>query len=185
MCRNLIPSACCLAGILVAAGAARADVVLRGPFGRQIVIPTPVDVQVGPGVYVGPGPTRPVPPPAKVVNGPDVVSTPMPLVRLQAGDEVLPQPRSLTPGPAVLPPAAVAPIPLRDFARTFQPAPGNYEVLFVHPGNHKPVAVAFSLPPGQPRVSCGPRALTFDYGRCEVEIRFKIGGKVVVTTTTR
>src|SRR5580700_8359868 len=76
----------------------------------------------------------------------------------------------LEPPPLVLPaptPTLVpcpTPIAVCDFARSFRPAPGTYEVLFVHPTKGCPVRVYFTLPPGCPRVCCHNRDLTFDYG---------------------
>ena len=63
----------------------------------------------------------------------------------------------------------------------FKPAPGAYEVTFLHSRTKQPVTVAFELPPGNPEVSFVGHSLLFDYGRHEVEIRFQVGGKVKVT----
>jgi hypothetical protein len=101
----------------------------------------------------------------------------------------VPAPVELPPGlipvpPTPLPPpspAVVRPIPHREFAAAFQPAPGNYEVVFLHPGSKCAVPVAFTLPPGCPKVKVYPREIVYDYGKYEVEIRFKICGKVAVT----
>jgi hypothetical protein len=68
----------------------------------------------------------------------------------------------------------------QDFAKTFQPQAGAYQVVFVHPRSGQPVTASFVLPPGNPRVYYVPTSLIFDYGRQEVEIRFQIGGKVRV-----
>jgi len=85
---------------------------------------------------------------------------------------VLPPP---TPAPAV-----VHPIPHGVFASTFKPAPGTYAVVFLHPGSKCAVPVTFTLPPGCPKVEVRAREVVFDYGKREVEIRFKICGKVAV-----
>ena len=82
--------------------------------------------------------------------------------------------------PVPVQPAYVAAVSPADFARTFQPRPGAYQVTFVHPRTNQPVTVAFELPPGNPRVSFVANSLLFDYGRHEVEIRFQIGGHVKV-----
>src|SRR5262245_27841466 len=85
--------------------------------------------------------------------------------------------------PAVVLPA---PTPVRppthaEFARSFQPLPGRYEVVLLHPFTHCPVQVCFTLPPGCPKkVRVERRELEFDYGRREVEIRFYRDGGVRV-----
>jgi hypothetical protein len=70
---------------------------------------------------------------------------------------------------------------LAEFATTFQPKPGNYEVELLHPGTGQPVKVAFTLPDGTPsKVHLRRRALVFDYGRRSVGIHFLLGGRVRV-----
>ena len=172
-------------GLAIGAAPAAADVIIRGPFGRMIVVAAPVDVQLGSGT------TKSVPAPAVSRTGPTtpeppIVSTSRPVVRPEMEVDTLPLPQVLPPvkGSVSLstpPPAAAAPIPPRDFAKIIKPAPGRYEVLFQHPVNKQSVNVGFELPPGTPRVSYCCNSLVFDYGRHEVEIRFKLGGKVVVT----
>lgn len=98
-------------------------------------------------------------------------------VSLPAGQPpeiVLPAPAPLT--------AIPAPVPTIDeFARTFIPIAGTYEVVLIHPVKKCPVQVCFTLPPGCPKVRTGKFRLEFDYGRHSVVIRFKlIGGKYVV-----
>lgn len=106
-------------------------------------------------------------------------------------DPTLPPPR-LIPGPmprADVPPVLVPPAPVvlramthQEFAACFKPTPGCHEALLIHPGSGCPVLVRFTLPPGCPRVCVSRRELTFDYGGCkEVEIRFKLFGKVSVS----
>ncbi|MGE3803122.1 MAG: hypothetical protein AB7K24_00460 [Gemmataceae bacterium] len=90
---------------------------------------------------------------------------------------VLPAPTPLAaPAPIVMtgPIVLDKPISHYDFARMFQPAPGNYEICFIHPVKCCPVKVCFCLPPGCPKVCVGKRSLCFDYGNCEVTIQFKI-----------
>ena len=85
--------------------------------------------------------------------------------------------------PQAPPPSIVLPVkPLthQEFAKIFQPLPGNYQVVLIHPGSRQPVQVSFTLPPGNPRVRVHHRDLVFDYGRHEVEIRFALHGKVRV-----
>jgi hypothetical protein len=161
MTRPLNVWAFTLGSVAVLATAAQADVVIRGPFGGQIVVTSPDDVRVGPGgVVVVPAPVMP---------------TPTPVVRPQA--DPLPPPKVAMPA---IQPAPITPVSPQDFVKTFQPVPGIYDVLFVHPRTNQPVKVAFELPPGNPRVSYFAHSLVFDYGRHEVEIRFQLGGKVKV-----
>jgi len=90
-----------------------------------------------------------------------------------------------TPAPAVPttpPPTAVRPLTLEEFAATFKPEAGTYEVLFVHPVSKKPVTVTFTLPPGCTRVRCDKREIEFDYGNKEIRLRFRLFGKVAVIT---
>jgi hypothetical protein len=63
---------------------------------------------------------------------------------------------------------------LTEFAATFQPQPGKYEVVLQHPITCTPVKVCFTLPPGCPRkVSVHRRSLDFVYGGLQdVIIRF-------------
>jgi hypothetical protein len=100
------------------------------------------------------------------------------------------------PAPLVVPPAAPAPLPpavlpgppaapaltLKEFAASFRPAPGNYEVTLLHTRTGCPVTVCFTLPPGCPRkVKLHRHELEFDYGKHEVSIRFQLGGRVKVS----
>jgi hypothetical protein len=117
------------------------------------------------------------------------VSAPFVHVRVPSKKSVIPQPAE--PGVEMLhpprpadgspvAPAAVA-ISHADFARGFTPAAGNYEVDLIHPYTCCPVRVCFTLPPGCPKkVRVHRGELEFDYGRTEVEIRFKKDGRVKV-----
>jgi hypothetical protein len=71
----------------------------------------------------------------------------------------------------------------REFADTFKPAPGTYDVVLLHPVTNKPVQVTFTLPPGVVyNVRTFPRQINFDYGhRRDVTIRFLADGRVRVT----
>jgi hypothetical protein len=94
----------------------------------------------------------------------------------------LPSPTPL-PAPAPLPvPAAPATLTLKEFAQGFQPIPGTHSVMFVHPFSKKCVPVTFTLPPGCPKIKTGCRSITFDYGKHEVEIIFRIFNRVDVRT---
>jgi hypothetical protein len=195
MRRILVTSALALGGWASCAATGEADVIIRGPFGGTIVVASPADVRVGPGVVVGsPVPrTAVMPVSGKATSAePPIVSTSRPVVRPDLEGDVLPPPKVLKTGmtnvqPGIvvnpLPQPVIAPIVPRDFAKTFRPGPepAKYEVLFLHPVSRQPVSVCFDLPPGCPRVSYCCNRLVFDYGRHEVEIRFKLGGRVVVT----
>lgn len=61
-----------------------------------------------------------------------------------------------------------------------QPLPGPYKVCLIHPKSCKPVEVCFTLPCGCPKIRTNRHVLEFDYGKCEVEIRFRHSGKVDV-----
>jgi hypothetical protein len=69
----------------------------------------------------------------------------------------------------------------REFAASFRPQPGNYEVMLLHPYTRCPVKVCFTLPPGcLKEVEVDRNELQFDYGKFEVEVRFKRSGRVEV-----
>jgi hypothetical protein len=138
------------------------------------------------GLFLGDVRSSAQPLPAGAGKGqPPIVSVPAPVIRPVPDGEALPPPKTLTPAPLPTAPTVAVMAP-RDFAKMFVPGPGNYEVIFLHPCSKKPVLVPFTLPPGQPKISYCCNSLLFDYGRCgEVEIRFKLGGKVVVTTIAR
>ncbi|HEY7315821.1 MAG TPA: hypothetical protein VH643_41210 [Gemmataceae bacterium] len=98
-----------------------------------------------------------------------------------APDGALPPPQVLPspPPPAVIP---VQPLTLSQFAASFQPLPGKYEVLLVHPKTGCPVKVCFTLPPGCLRgMRVTGHKIVFDY-KCQhdVVIRFLHFGKVWV-----
>jgi hypothetical protein len=93
-------------------------------------------------------------------------------------------PADLPPPAVVAPPVAipVRPLTLGEFAASFKPLPGKYEVLLVHPKTGCPVKVCFTLPPGCVRcVRANGHKIVFDY-KCQhdVVIRFLHGGKVWV-----
>jgi hypothetical protein len=98
-----------------------------------------------------------------------------------------PPPKPVEPAPIELKlaPSAACPTPITlcDFCHGFKPAPGKYEVLFLHPVKCCPVWVCFDLPAGcgPPKVCCSKREIVFDYGCKAVVIRFKLlCGKVAV-----
>ncbi len=184
-----------LAGLLGLTASAQASVVVQTP---------PIRVVVGPLVPCGlsfhcrlPLLLRccRIPPAVVVAVQPPVVAPPPPAVVPQPQPPAvvapMPQPAPIVPGPIVPgnvvpapPPVVLTPAPPmthQEFARIFKPAPGNYEVVLIHPGSKRPVNVCFTLPPGCPRVRVRHRELVFDYGHHhEVCIRFALGGRVRV-----
>jgi hypothetical protein len=87
--------------------------------------------------------------------------------------------------PPATPPVAPAPAALSvaEFARVFQPLPGNYEVTLIHPRTGCPVTVNFSLPAGYcvTKVKATRHSLRFDIDhRRDVVIEFRLNGKVDV-----
>jgi hypothetical protein len=97
--------------------------------------------------------------------------------------ETLPPPTPLV-LPAPPPTLLAKPITLAEFACSFQPLPGTYEITFIHPIKKCPVCVTFTLPAdcGCPKMRVGKCKIVFDYGTHEVDIRFKLFGKVAVVT---
>jgi hypothetical protein len=144
---------------LVGSTVARADVFIRVPF---------VTVRVG-----NPGPVIVNPP----VTGPIVIGQPVDVPPV-----VVQPPRVIVnEAPAAVVVATRAPT-LDEFAKTFKPQPGKYEVVIQHPVTCDPVKVCFTLPEGCPKkVHVRPREIDFDYGRTDVSIRFIRDGRVRVT----
>jgi hypothetical protein len=119
-----------------------------------------------------------------VVVPPPVIVQPVPPVVVQpAPPAVIVQP---APPPVVVTPAPQAvllqPVTPQQFAQTFRPGPGTYDAILIHPLTRVPERVRFTLPPGTPRVTAGPRFVEFDYGTSRVIIHFVIGGGVRVRT---
>ena len=175
MRRILICSLLALSCFAFVAAPASADIVIRTPDGRLIVVPAPVNVQVGPPGVLVEAPFTKV-----IVNKaiPDVK-------KMDAAEPPLPPPTPLpdkNPPPVAKAAEVIGVIP-SDFAKTFKPASiaATYEVTFQHPVSNSPVNVAFTLPSGSPTVTYNANALRFDYGQGrEVELRFEAGGKVAV-----
>ena len=137
------------------AAPARAEVLVSTPF---------VTVHVGrpalpPPIVAYPGDPPPVPlPPAEPVT-----VAPAPVV---------------VPGPA---PVAVRPPTLAEFAASFHPEPGHYEVVVLNPETCCPTKVCFTLPCGCPTVRVHDKSLVFHYGLLDnVAIRFHHDGSVSV-----
>jgi hypothetical protein len=172
-----------LLALACSASPARAEVIVRVPFfsiavgpgacpavaGFQLSIPRVVDVQVRRASRV----VIPPPLPAPVVTAPQaVIPSPLPA-------PVVTAPQAPPPPPL---PVVVQPLPVSEFARTFRPAPGAYEVVLLNPVNNRPVKVNFTLPDGYPRkVKANRRELVFDYGRHWVKIRFTASGARVIS----
>ena len=148
-----------LLGLLAVVGLAvpvGADVYVRAPFVNIHVGQPPLPLPLPPAV-VYPGDPPPVPlPPAEPVT-------------------VAPVPVSPPPGVVVRPPT------LEEFAASFQPAPGHYEVVLLNPETCCPVKVCFTLPCGCPKVRVHDKSLVFHYGLLDnVSIRFHHDGSVAV-----
>jgi len=115
-----------------------------------------------------------------------------PFTRVQAGQPPLAYPQPTYGQPVdpkdLLPPprttGKTVAVSHYDFARTFRPAPGNYEVEMIHPITNRPVIVRFMLPPANraPKVRVGPNLLEYNFDDIdlEVEIHFLLDGRVFV-----
>lgn len=97
----------------------------------------------------------------------------------------IPQAIPSLPPPAVVPPPVaipVRPLTIEEFAASFKPLPGRYEVLLIHPKTCCPVKVCFTLPCGcLCNVKVSKHSIRFVY-KCQhdVVIRFLLCGKVWV-----
>jgi hypothetical protein len=144
-----------LLGLLAVAGMAtpvRADVHVETPW---------VVVHVG----------RPALPPPVIV-APGTIQVDPPPVPLPP-----PEPVTVAPPPG----AVVRPMTLQEFACSFHPAPGHYEVVLLNPETCCPVKVCFTLPCGCPTVRVHDKSLVFHYGFLDnVAIRFHHDGSVSV-----
>jgi hypothetical protein len=71
---------------------------------------------------------------------------------------------------------------LEEFAASFHPAPGSYEVVVLHPVTCRPVKVCFTLPPDCVcKVKVHRKLLVFEYGHSDrVAVRFHHDGSVTV-----
>src|ERR1700732_5320658 len=109
MRRILLASGLALGGWALCTATGEADVVIRGPFGGTIVVASPADVRVGPGVVVGsPGPASAVMPASGKATSadPPIVSTSRPVVRPDLEGDVLPPPKVLRAGMGNVQPSA-------------------------------------------------------------------------------
>lgn len=144
-------------------GGPNGPVFVKAPFVTVDVPPSPA------GIYLVPAYVPPPPPVYVFPPQPPTVVVPAPP----------PPPVIVTPAPVVVVPKKAL-LNHHEFARTFVPAAGKYDVTLIHPGNHAAVPVTFVLPPGHPIVRTGPRVLIFDYRTSAVEIHFAAFGKVKV-----
>jgi hypothetical protein len=91
---------------------------------------------------------------------------------------------TLPPPPPVVPALPVVPgrVPtVAEFAATFQPVAGNYEITLQHPFTGYPVKVCLTLPPGCAKARVHHRRrLEFDYGKRGVNVVFDRRGGVQV-----
>jgi hypothetical protein len=140
----LLGLACLASGASVALG----QIVIRAPFVR---------VEIGGGVsvrapFVNLNTRRTYALPAAPAPVRERVPTPVP-------DP--PPDDSSEPQPVVAP----RPLTLSEFARSFKPQEGSYEIVLLNPVTNAPTSVRFSLPAGTPRgVQVLRRELAFDYG---------------------
>lgn len=153
-----------------------ADVRVRAPFvnvqvGRDRYRPAPV-VVARPVVAFQPAPPSPGLQPIPVERGYYPPAPPPPQGYIPAIPAPQPQIAAYVPA---------RPMTHREFASCFVPTCGTHEVWLIHPKTCQPVRVCFTLPAGTPRkVRVERNELEFDYGRREVEIRFKNDGSVKV-----
>jgi len=166
-----LPGLLALSGLVIWASPGKAQVFVGAPFVRVWSDPAP-----GGGVYIrAPGVRVSVP------DGPPVIVAPPPPVYVAPPPAVVvmppPAPVVVTPPPVVV---VTRPQTPQEFAQTFRPTPGPHEAVLIHPRTGQAVRVAFSLPPGTPRVFANQRVLEFDYGRTRVTIIFGIAGGVRV-----
>lgn len=176
-------SLCVVTASLALTTSARAQFEIHTPYFRLGVGRPGVAVDA-PGLSLRLG-GRPALPPGGQVIVPAGLEVPPPVVVDPVpGVPVAPPPRTYVPAvpaqPVPLPPAPTAFPSVEAFAASFQAVPGHHEVWIQHPCTGCPVRVCFDLPPGCPRVFARKRYLEFDYGRLEVEIRFRCTGRVDV-----
>jgi hypothetical protein len=173
MRKHLVVALGALIALLAMTAAAQADVFVRVPFVRVYVGDAPGSVVVSPPFIRPIVVDRPAPPPQPIIIG-----RPVDVPPVTTQDRVIvPEPR-----PAATPVVANRAPTLDEFAKTFKPAPGKYEVVIQHPVTCEPVTVCFMLPEGSPKkVRVHPRQIDFDYGKTDVTIRFIRDGRVRVT----
>jgi outer membrane biosynthesis protein TonB len=199
-----------IAGLVLGLGlasTAEAQVFVRAPFvrvqvGGGVWVRAPfvnLWVPPGPGYY---GPRYYAPPVMFAPPAPTVVQSPPPQTIEPQQQQPIPQPQTTpqqqpVPQPQPVPqqplpnndatppqPSKAVAVPtLEQFAGTFQPKGGNYEVTIMSPVTNQATPVRFSLPEGNPRrVHVRRNEIEFDYGiRHFVRIEFDNEGAMVTS----
>ncbi len=195
--------------VLGFAPAAFAQVYVRAPFvrvqvGGGVYVRAPfvsLYVPTGPRYYFLPSepPSSSFSPPTPMLEElpRPALTPPMPKARsavperLDLGEKTPtpppPKPKSPPPPqPDLREPAPVQPErppTLQEFAKSFQPKAGNYELTLLNPVTQQPTVVRFTLPDGTPRrVNASERQIEFDYGpRKYVRLHFDRDGVEVTT----
>ena len=93
--------------------------------------------------------------------------------------QVLPKPVPVVPALPAMPVFKSIPTH-KEFAAAFTPHCGKFIVTMLHPRTCKPIEVCFTLPEGCPKVKVTRRKIEYDYGDIEVEIIFRLFGRVTV-----
>jgi hypothetical protein len=199
-----------LVGLLAVNATASAQVFVRAPFVRvqtgpgvwvkapfvdvfvpaagPVIAPPPLYVVPPPSIYVPPPPTNP--PRIEVLPVPQLAPAPLPVPA--PGPQPAPTP---VPVPVLNTPIDVAPPPvqaanimtLNQFAASFKPRAGSFEVDLINPITKQPTKVRFTLPDGAPkRVIVDADEVEFRYGLFQfVRIGFTRDGAQVTTRLGR
>ncbi|MCS7045775.1 MAG: hypothetical protein NZO58_05420 [Gemmataceae bacterium] len=188
MRRFLVVACCGLAAGLVGPSPALAQLTIRVPFVRvevggpgvrvraplvNLFVPSPPpDLRVMPPAEENKPKFTPPPPAPEDGKKPTPKDRVAPTAKPTNADEVLPVPAT-----------SAAVLTLEQFARSFQPKAGSYEVTLLNPVTRGPTMVRFTLPEGTPRrVQVARNRLEFDYGpRSFVRIEFTTDGAVVTS----
>ena len=199
-----------LAGSALLAGApvAQAQVSVRAPFVRVQVGGPGVSVRVpfvslyipsNPPFYVGQPPVAQFGPAPSYIAAPPPTAVPAPAPAPQAIPKALPplapplqaqaapvppQAVPTQPQPDFVPPtpAKIAVPTLAEFAKTFQPRPGNYEISLINPLTNQPTPVRFSLHAAPQNVRLGDNLIEFQFGPNQfVRVEFDRQGAFVVS----
>ena len=175
------------AGFVLGTSLAEAQVSVRAPFvrvqvgGPGVYVRAPfvnIFVPSNPPVYVLPpqGPVFIPPPPRPVDNMPPAEGQPLPKAdpKRQPENPDLDPPQPLTPA---------KPLTMQEFAKSFQPKAGSYEITILSPVTKEPTPVRFTLPEGTPkRINVNGRSIEFQYGpRQFVRIEFDRDGALITS----
>ncbi len=180
MKRTLNFSTAVLAGWLGWTSVTQAQVIIRAPFvriavGDGVSIKAPfVRINTGEfgyGPYYGPPVAGQPMPPALDVFQPPV---PQKLPRVPQAKEDIAPPLPLQPVDALT---------LEQFAKSFKPKAGFYEVTMLNPVTKRPTNVRFTLPEGTPnRILTNRNSIEFVYGlRQYVRIEFDKDGAIITS----